>query len=413
MLVGLSPRRVRLLTLGPLLLVAPAIGVALAASSPALTHQHAGAAAIAAEGHRVGLWLIAIAVGEALALAGVAWVESRVRPRPEWSKVVGVLLAVVGASCLVAIVVRYGGPAELARKGYGSFSAAAPATEKTDLNHRLLSLNGNGRAQLWRVAIDATKGHWLTGTGAGSFARNWERSPSANFSVRDAHGLYIETLSELGLIGLGILLLALATPFVAGISARKTTLVPAVMAAYAAFVFHNGIDWDWELSGVSLAGLLMGSLLLLANRSGIERTVRPPLRVGVLVATLGVASVAAVGAIGNVALARAQTANQDHRYQAAASNAVLAARWMPWSTDPLLALGESELETGHAAEASASFRKAIALDRRDWQAWLDLAASTQGAVRRHAVATARALYPTSPEVTTFENDLADAAAAGH
>jgi O-Antigen ligase len=409
-LVGASPSRVRLLTLGPVLAAAPAIGVIIAAGSPALTHQHASAAADAHDGHRLVVMLLVVAAMATLILSALAWLEARVQLRPEWSKAFGVVLSVLGAALLIALLVRAGGPVDLAKRSYQSFSAAAPAGEKIDLNHRLLSLNGNGRAQLWRVAFDATKGHWLTGTGAGSFIRNWERNPRANFTVRDAHGLYIETLSELGLVGLAFLVAALLTPLLVGISARKTLLVPAAIAAYVAFIFHNGIDWDWELSGVGLTGLLIGSLLLVSNRSGSERVLGFPTRALTLLATLTVALIAVIGGIGNAALARARSANQQQRYQLAASNAVLARRWMPWATDPLLALGEAQLETGDASGATRSFRKAIAVDRGDWQAWLDLAASTQGETRARAVAKARALYPTSPEVTQFEQDLADAGA---
>ena len=75
---------------------------------------------------------------------------------------------------------------------------------------------------------------------------------------------------------------------------------------------------------------------------------------------------------------------------------------MPWSPEPLKVLGEARLRQGDEAAARASFRKAIAIDRGDWQSWLDLAASVHGAQQRAAVARARALYPTSPEIDEFE-----------
>jgi Flp pilus assembly protein TadD len=75
---------------------------------------------------------------------------------------------------------------------------------------------------------------------------------------------------------------------------------------------------------------------------------------------------------------------------------------MPWSADPLKALGEALYREGDTAAAQATFRKAIAVDGGDWQAWLDLAATVVGPQRAIAVARAKRLYPTSPEVVEFE-----------
>ena len=117
---------------------------------------------------------------------------------------------------------------------------------------------------------------------------------------------------------------------------------------------------------------------------------------------LAVAGFALVAAIGNGALAHARSANAAHRYRAAESQSLLAARWMPWSPDPRLALGEAQLEQGDTTAARASFEKAISIDRRNWQAWLDLAAAVDGKARIQAVAEARHLFPRSPEISDFE-----------
>jgi hypothetical protein len=316
-----------------------------------------------------------------------------------------VLIAVVAAITSGAIATG-GGPVGIVVRGYDSFVGAPPADDPADLNTRLLTFNGNGRAELWRVAVNADGGHWLEGTGAGSFQRNWDQSPTANFEVRDAHNLYVETLSELGIVGLVLLAVVLGTPLVAGLRSRAAPLVPAIIGAYAAFLLHNAVDWDWELSGIALTGLLTGSLLLVASRRGPEGTVAGSLRFAGVVGALAAASFALIAAIGNAALGHANSANVEHRYAVAQSQARLAHRWMPWSSDPVLALGEAQLESGDAAGATVSFRDAVANDPRSWQAWIDLAASTQGRTRKHAIAKARSLYPNSPEIDAFENMLA-------
>ena len=224
--------------------------------------------------------------------------------------------------------------------------------------------------------------------------------------VRDAHSLYVETLSELGVVGLVLLAIMLGTPLVAAYGARGVALVPAAVGAYSAFVLHNAVDWDWELSGVALTGLLAGCLLLVVRHRPPERRIAVSARAAGVAGAGILAIFAGVAAVGNGALAKARTANDQHRYAVAESHARLARRWMPWSPEPLLALGEARLEGGDPLGAAASFRRAISIDDHSWEAWLDLAASTRGAVRRHAIARARALYPRSPEIMEFEEELA-------
>ena len=52
----------------------------------------------------------------------------------------------------------------------------------------------------------------LLGSGAGTFADWWLRERSTPISTREAHSLYLETLAELGPLGLALLLVALAAP---------------------------------------------------------------------------------------------------------------------------------------------------------------------------------------------------------
>ena len=61
----------------------------------------------------------------------------------------------------------------------------------------------------------------LLGTGAGSFEAHWFRERSVAFHARDAHNLYLETLAELGPVGLALLLATLALPLLALPAARR------------------------------------------------------------------------------------------------------------------------------------------------------------------------------------------------
>ena len=402
--VAISPHRLRLLTEGVLIAVPATVAVLLASRLHALTNSNATLHAARHQGSRLAVVVLALTAVSAALVPVLAWLEGRVRVDARRRRLFDVGLAGAMLIAVVIAVAAGGGPVSLARHGYDSFVVAAPPASPTDVTNRLFTLNGNGRAQMWHVAIDSVHGHWIGGTGAGSFERNWDLSPKANEVVRDAHGLYVETLSELGIIGLALLTALLAIPLAAALRVRHVALVPALAGAYAAFVLHNAVDWDWELSGVTLAGLFTGCVLLVARRDGEERTLAIPARAALGAAAAVVGAMALVAGLGNGALAHAQSAVDAKHYPAAAKEASKARTWMPWSDEPLKALGTAELERGEVAAARRTYRQATSRDPRDWQAWLDLAASVQGQARTAAVARARLLYPTSPEIDEFERE---------
>ena len=97
----------------------------------------------------------------------------------------------------------------------------------------------------------------------GTFELAWlERQPIPQ-PVLDAHSLYLETLAELGLVGLALLVLALAPPLAAGFRGVD----PAATGGYVAFLIHAGLDWDWELPAVTIAGLACAAALLVRERA--------------------------------------------------------------------------------------------------------------------------------------------------
>jgi hypothetical protein len=85
--------------------------------------------------------------------------------------------------------------------------------------------------------------------------------------------VYLETLAELGPLGLGLLLTALGVPLVASWRARRHPLMAGVLAAYVAFLVHAAADWDWQLAAVGLAGLACGATLLVMARGSRARDV--------------------------------------------------------------------------------------------------------------------------------------------
>jgi len=132
---------------------------------------------------------------------------------------------------------------------------------------RLTSLQSN-RYAYWKVAGRMFTHAPLIGEGASSFAPQWLRHRPFAEGARDAHSLYVETLGELGLVGL-----ALLAAFLAGVAwaARDALrLAPGLAAGPTAgaalMAAHAAIDWDWEMPAVILPVLLLsGALLGLAD----------------------------------------------------------------------------------------------------------------------------------------------------
>jgi hypothetical protein len=137
---------------------------------------------------------------------------------------------------------------------------------------RLVTLQSN-RYAYWRVALRAFRAHPVRGVGAGGWAVYWLRDRPFNDFAQDAHSLPLQTLAELGIVGL-----ALLAAFLAGIgfAAREAFAVaPSASAGAAAgfvvWVAHAPLDWDWQMPAVTLVAIvLVGMLVALAQRETVR-----------------------------------------------------------------------------------------------------------------------------------------------
>jgi hypothetical protein len=394
--VAVDPRRLQLIAALLVLAPLPAVAVLLASRESGLTHAGTPLARAAHDGHRVALAIVLLIAANVVLAVAFGWVQRRIEAPPTLQAVFAAAVGLGVAFAIASVFVRYGGPVTLAKKGYSTFKAPPPHSTG-NLNNRLLSFSGNGRADLWRIAWDDAKGHSVLGAGAGTYERYFLRhQPPRGSRVRDAHSLYIETLAELGPIGLAILVAVLVTPLAILPRARRHPLVPAVAGAYVAYLVHTGVDWDWELPAVTLAGLLCGSaILLFARRARPPRPVSPPTRFAAAAVAVVIAGFAAVALLGNAALTRSNTARGDGNLARAAKEARRARTLMPWSPRAWEALGQAQLAAGLLPDARRSFRKAISMDDGDWQLWYELSGATTGPAQRRALRRAVALYPRS------------------
>jgi hypothetical protein len=162
----------------------------------------------------------------------------------------------------------------------------------------LQRLVGVERAGYWRVAWHVVTAHPWLGSGGGTFGRAWlEQGPPALAGALDAHGVYIEALAELGPVGLGLLLVALAVPLVSARAAAGASRFGAAAAAgYVAFLVHAFVDWDWEMPAVTLPALALGAaVVILARRPSSARPVGPSLRFALAAAAVLIAVASLLG----------------------------------------------------------------------------------------------------------------------
>jgi tetratricopeptide (TPR) repeat protein len=130
---------------------------------------------------------------------------------------------------------------------------------------RLISLN-TGRPPLWREALEQSRYHRLRGTGAGTFVFTNDRFRESGSDVQHAHSQWFNVLSELGTIGLGLFVAAMALFVAAAVrnpfADRRDPLRPlvvALQAGMAAFVVHISWDWDWDMAAIGVIFFLFAA----------------------------------------------------------------------------------------------------------------------------------------------------------
>ena len=350
LVVLLSPRRLAFVTALGVLGVPAGIAVALAYHARPLRLTNVPLARAVGSGHSLA-WqlLVACALG---GLAAAVW--ATLAPRVEVPRPVRVGYAAVLAAALVAavsvVVVHYGGPAGAVSHVRRSLENTGGSTSP-DVSKRLLTLGSAARIDQWHVAVHEWRGHPLVGTGAGTYAQYWMAARSNAGKVLDVHNLYLETLAELGLVGLVVLGAALAVPLAGALRLRHAPLIAVAAGGYGIWLVHAAYDWDWELPAVTLPALLCAGSILAAGR--IRGAVMTPRRQSILVAAaVLVGVVGTLGLVENRALVQSADKAQRGDYKGALALA-RRARWLaPWSSDPWTQIAGIRIAQGRGPRPS-------------------------------------------------------------
>jgi hypothetical protein len=191
-------------------------------------------------------WKLAPAALCAACAVVLLWALALTNSRGTW-------LAVVSAT-VVTVAARAGGRRWGVRAALAvalAFSALFAVTAFGTIDR--LQARGDYWHAAWQVAIR----HPVAGTGAGTFDLGWAAyGDLAQWGgALDAHNLYLETLAELGLVGL-VLVAALLAPVVAALRMpRPSATTTVALAGAVAYLVHAGLDWDWEMPAVTVLGI--------------------------------------------------------------------------------------------------------------------------------------------------------------
>lgn len=337
-------------------------------------------------------------------------VRAPVRPRMPAAARAGVAVALV---LVAAVGVVASNPSKRIDrfKVPPSQEPVGEVSEKQYIESHLLSGGGSGRWQFWGASIDQFERYPLRGGGAGSYESWWAMHGSITYFVRDAHSLWLETLGELGILGLALLMAFFGSVlFAAALVLRRappgTRSAPGALAAVVlAFCAGAALDWMWELTVVaSIAMLAAGLLAGPAARPAAAIVSRLPLalpaRVALVVAGLLLAAALTLPLLGELRMEYSADAAKRGATAEAVDAALDARRLTPWSARPLTQLALLAEQTGDLSAARTWIARALEKDDANWRLWLTAARieTERGAAREAArsLARARQLNPRSP-----------------
>ncbi len=392
-LVPLRLRSAAVLGLGAL----GALGVAAwDFSTHALSAEHVPLSEQITAGHQLGALIAAMIVVLTVLGVGIGfWSGVRPPSRALRNQAGTALLALIA----VALIGFAGALAHSQRGLTGSVSHAVDAL--TNPNAKVppntpgrLTAVASVRARYWKEALDVFDAHPALGSGAEGFATAHLRYRSETLQVRHAHGFVVQTLADLGLVGL-LLALALWAVWLAAVGrvtrpfALRAPYGPervgmlAMLCLVVVFGVHSLVDWTWYVPGNACVALLCAGWL--AGRGPLSAgtptlAARPTGRPSQLrIALAGAAVVFALLAAwsqwqpqrseeasvrAEALLARDPAGALDEANAAVARN--------PLSLEALSTLAAVQGASGHAPLARATLARAVRLQPSNPRSWLTL-----------------------------------------
>jgi hypothetical protein len=421
--LALAPDRIP--KLGTMLTTAAgsAILIAGAVHRSAIKNGLAGHAATV-QGRQLVVTIALVCMSVALAQVGIGFAARHgTLPRPlRVSR--GRAQALLGGGIAVALIIALavGVPSRLSHAWTDFKGSGGTTGVGSDLGARFGSLSGEGRYQFWSVAVHSSGSHVFTGSGPGTFQLLWEpRAPFLSYVV-NAHSLYVETLTEVGVVGLAllvgfmVLVIGGALRLVARSTYEERVRAAGATAALLAFAASAAVDWVWQLPVLPAAFLLLAAAVLApapparSVRAGetrdapaaiaVGRGGRLALRIGLVAVAIGCLVAIAVPLATTTDIRQSQAAVNNGNTSFALVEARAAAAVEPGAASAQLQVAlVRELQQKYPAALKAA-RTATRDEPQNWTGWLVLSRleAESGHVKASVTAyrRARSLNPRSP-----------------
>lgn len=276
--IALAPARLKTVATLVVPLIGAAIIVLWAFGQSDLTTDDVDLLIRETAGHRFGAVIFSTLVFVTLLSLLTQFLIATRAPTGHWRRRVGIVL--LGGALLVPIA----GAAALSQSQRGlsgtvsngwkqltdaeanQVKGSAPANSPDRL-----SQVGNQRSIYWRDAIRIAKANPVIGTGANSYGTARLHYRTDAFYVTHAHGFVVQVASDLGFVGVG-LVVALLGAFGFGaartLSGRGDPWPPervggvALLAAVVAYGVHSFLDWTWSFPAATLPALIAAGWLV-------------------------------------------------------------------------------------------------------------------------------------------------------
>ena len=427
--LAVVPLRLRaLVVLGAVLVVTLPI-VAWAFAQDGLTTDNVALAVRIDAGQAFGALLLLLLTTLAIAGLATGFLSAQRPPGARLrARATRVLLGALVTAPAVAILLLANAPGGIDGQLSKAWNTATnPVAETPSNTPGRLAATSSVRSRYWREALKLHGDSPWLGNGAGSFGDLRLRYRTDRSTSRHAHGYVVQTLADLGWIGLALSLLALA----AWLTAAARTLgltrgarglpwdaervgVATIATVVVVFGLHSALDWSWFVPGNTVPALICAGWVaargpLRARLASAEPAAeRPASRVPGLIAASAVmlvALVAAWAALQPVRAANAGDAAFERLDQGAlpqaADIAAIAHKRDPLAVEPLFDIATIAQARGDNEGARRALEQAIELEPATAETWrrlghlrLNAFNDSQGALR--AFEAAYFLDPQSP-----------------
>ncbi len=281
----------------------------------------------------------------------------------------------------VAAVLAIGATIAVGGRAWDQFTS--PATEfPNEPSAHFRDLSSANRDEFWRVAVDSFGEEPVLGHGAGTYRFAWTELRPTPIANKDAHSLYLQAFSELGVVGGTAVLAMMAALLWVGFAAwraasgRPRELYAVLLATQLAFAVGTGIDWFWQVPAVGGIFFLASAALVAARCGQLSRDraagngLGEQRHYGFTVAGLAIAWLAALALIGpllvNRELHESRAAAAEGNLPTAIDRADMAQTIEPWAASPYIQLGLLAEEQGDYPGGVGRLTQAIDREDRNW-----------------------------------------------